>query len=140
MLWLFNRNGSSPLSRGILQHLIRPPSTRRIIPALAGNTGTTPLDAWDGQDHPRSRGEYPGRYRSRRLEVGSSPLSRGIQFEGAGDPVHTRIIPALAGNTRGSMLSGRFFQDHPRSRGEYATSKPAPAFVSGSSPLSRGIR
>ena len=30
--------GSSPLSRGILQHLIRDPSARGIIPALAGNT------------------------------------------------------------------------------------------------------
>ena len=38
MLWLFNRNGSSPLSRGIPGADTMDHATIRIIPALAGNT------------------------------------------------------------------------------------------------------
>ena len=50
--------GSSPLSRGIRasQRGMRP--WLGIIPALAGNTASTPAPGrWSG-DHPRSRGEY----------------------------------------------------------------------------------
>ena len=52
---------------------------------------------------------------------------------------HPRIIPALAGNTRGRLLWSDGPRDHPRSRGEYASESILRACQGGSSPLSRGI-
>ena len=72
---------------------------KRIIPALAGNTGstsTTPTTLWD---HPRSRGEYREIHGPAVASSGSSPLSRGIQTEEMFIQRYRRIIPALAGNT-----------------------------------------
>ena len=50
-------------------------------------------------DHPRSRGEYVSGAIPRGMYGGSSPLSRGILMKGLLLSLHTRIIPALAGNT-----------------------------------------
>ena len=50
--------GSSPLSRGIPSHLVPQSSPGRIIPALAGNTGSMVTLRFGTSDHPRSRGEY----------------------------------------------------------------------------------
>ena len=71
--------GSSPLSRGIQSRGLRVDLSLRIIPALAGNTPSTPPTRTPPQDHPRSRGEYSGRSLRRTRQVGSSPLSRGIR-------------------------------------------------------------
>ena len=120
MLWLFNRNGSSPLSRGI-----RHPNHRRQARLL---------------DHPRSRGEYSGAGATALSRAGSSPLSRGIRLEVLRRNRAAGIIPALAGNTPPVGKSPTITTDHPRSRGEYAVTSPSPERVSGSSPLSRGIR
>ena len=54
--------------------------------------------------------------------------------------VETRIIPALAGNTAVKTVQVQFGKDHPRSRGEYYIFLFLSFGVSGSSPLSRGIR
>ena len=70
--------GSSPLSRGILPLRRRPLPWGRIIPALAGNTGTDFAGAAGTPDHPRSRGEYPRTVAAQDGVLGSSPLSRGI--------------------------------------------------------------
>ena len=51
-----------------------------------------------------------------------------------------RIIPALAGNTPCSAWLFFLRRDHPRSRGEYYTPGYHGMGVTGSSPLSRGIR
>ena len=53
--------GSSPLSRGIPPWRRRCWTSRRIIPALAGNTGFEPVASGSVADHPRSRGEYSPR-------------------------------------------------------------------------------
>ena len=50
--------GSSPLSRGILRGAPGSRARIRIIPALAGNTSSTPPTRCSRTDHPRSRGEY----------------------------------------------------------------------------------
>ena len=71
--------------------------------------------------------------------VGSSPLSRGILLEPVTLTVTSRIIPALAGNTSGSLSSRPRYADHPRSRGEYAVGCVPITRRVGSSPLSRGI-
>ena len=132
--------GSSPLSRGILHHAARDVRVRRIIPALAGNTCSPRRKTHPPGDHPRSRGEYLEAYGLTVWQLGSSPLSRGIRngkMDGSG---LGGIIPALAGNTAAARRSCTRLRDHPRSRGEYASSVSFPSQPTGSSPLSRGIR
>ena len=133
------RSGSSPLSRGILQEPGSHLRNIRIIPALAGNTRpATPVSACT-PDHPRSRGEYGDAAKSMMGAMGSSPLSRGIPR--ADHPIlgPHRIIPALAGNTYSSDRRCCRSWDHPRSRGEYASTTNSTTTRDGSSPLSRGI-
>ena len=135
-----NPHGSSPLSRGIRDPTVLAGPSRRIIPALAGNTHSEGSNSQNPRDHPRSRGEYPlGTPRWLR-PYGSSPLSRGIRDR----PPHHRafpgIIPALAGNTSPSAARTRAMSDHPRSRGEYIETVIRELADDGSSPLSRGIR
>ena len=131
--------GSSPLSRGILAAGRGSRRTARIIPALAGNTGSGSSRPNRGWDHPRSRGECgvpapitPG-------SAGSSPLSRGILRTGRPSSWARGIIPALAGNTHSSSSLTRPRRDHPRSRGEYRSLTVSNREGDGSSPLSRGI-
>ena len=52
--------GSSPLSRGIRDPTVLAGPSRRIIPALAGNTQANDVMIVAAADHPRSRGEYRG--------------------------------------------------------------------------------
>ena len=131
--------GSSPLSRGILRHTVGHPASKRIIPALAGNTRQVEWRPSSGTDHPRSRGEYLRSMQSPRGIVGSSPLSRGILRLGLTSRTGLRIIPALAGNTHSATVWVRNPEDHPRSRGEYGAASRDQAKACGSSPLSRGI-
>ena len=72
-------HGSSPLSRGILFAAIGELFTWRIIPALAGNTGSLEFLPDQYMDHPRSRGEYVDYIEPGEPDGGSSPLSRGIR-------------------------------------------------------------
>ena len=132
--------GPSPLSRGIRGAVAPGPVGLRIIPALAGNTADTSSTPRIGQDHPRSRGEYPLVLRCFVAPRGSSPLSRGIRARVHGALRARRIIPALAGNTvrRANTLNPS--TDHPRSRGEYWRAWDSSSRYPGSSPLSRGIR
>ena len=131
--------GSSPLSRGIHLDPIPKSIWVGIIPALAGNTGQQIHERWCRRDHPRSRGEYARGTFYRPPQLGSSPLSRGIQPRRGGSESGEGIIPALAGNT--FSRSSLFFWswDHPRSRGEYLSPTPGALQLVGSSPLSRGI-
>ena len=112
----------------------------RIIPALAGNTDSSVAVRCGARDHPRSRGEYLTRAEYVFGEDGSSPLSRGILGQFLHAAGGFRIIPALAGNTRGSVGDRFRRRDHPRSRGEYTSSPHPKDQKNGSSPLSRGIR
>ena len=111
--------GSSPLSRGILDH----------------DTLTRSAAA----DHPRSRGEYTNPVAGLRIVGGSSPLSRGILLRGRTPGRRRRIIPALAGNTCQMADPAAVPADHPRSRGEYSGRPRDSRGHRGSSPLSRGI-
>ena len=91
--------GSSPLSRGILQHHAQALTSPGIIPALAGNTACAWMARPSGPDHPRSRGEYSPLRPVAAGGGGSSPLSRGILHRRVPSTPSVRIIPALAGNT-----------------------------------------
>ena len=132
--------GSSPLSRGIPGAAAFRVEGLRIIPALAGNTRRFARGCCQNRDHPRSRGEYKMSVRMAVSGAGSSPLSRGIRFRRFRAGGGGRIIPALAGNTLQEMLDGPPRPDHPRSRGEYASTRSVSRTGEGSSPLSRGIR
>ena len=90
-------------------------------------------------DHPRSRGEYRAKRCTFSQHIGSSPLSRGILNTNQIVQSNTRIIPALAGNTRLGKPQFRGSWDHPRSRGEYLSLVLLYSYWCGSSPLSRGI-
>mgnify|MGYP000924923138 CR=1 FL=1 len=113
-----HQQGSSPLSRGILLRSCRSFFFVRIIPALAGNTSSVAPIAVDGQDHPRSRGEYnPLVYVIMHL-LGSSPLSRGIPDRACVRGALSRIIPALAGNTANAVrIENPYMGSSPLSRG-----------------------
>ena len=131
--------GSSPLARGLraLAGPGRAPS--RIIPARAGFTRPLTGPAVASRDHPRSRGVYSGWRGLSFAPRGSSPLARGLHRPRHHHHRRRRIIPARAGFTepRPACAPGR--QDHPRSRGVYATISAAVMVVIGSSPLARGL-
>ena len=91
--------------------------------------------------------------------MGSSPLTRGIQYYNAHTPLGQRFIPAHAGNKKKQATitcQNRFIPAHagntsltqalelstwvhPRSRGEYARKQSDCVRSAGSSPLTRGI-
>ena len=118
--YVHDASGSSPLSRGIRADSKGGPEFGRIIPALAGNTMAMGDARCLLTDHPRSRGEYQLNHYLGKLQTGSSPLSRGIRRARAGKLPIRRIIPALAGNTDQENRGTKIWEDHPRSRGEYA--------------------
>ena len=70
---------------------------------------------------------------------GSSPLARGLRRTASSPRLRGRIIPARAGFTRQGGMGRPSGWDHPRSRGVYSPHGSAPACLSGSSPLARGL-
>ena len=70
---------------------------------------------------------------------GSSPLARGLPGQGGQVVEFLGIIPARAGFTPRPGGPSSWSADHPRSRGVYAQSICAPATMTGSSPLARGL-
>ena len=73
--------GSSPLARGLRAATLGDDPARGIIPARAGSTGGVNLQTFETEDHPRSRGVYPGSMRRISAKRGSSPLARGLRRE-----------------------------------------------------------
>ena len=142
---IVSRNqGSSPLARGLQMYALTSKPRPGIIPARAGFTHrgasrsrvqedhprsrgvyrSVPRRSTPDTDHPRSRGVYAVRSSSTMsggttIEVGSSPLARGLHLHHSGNGVDVRIIPARAGFTGTARLS--------------RASRP------GSSPLARGL-
>ena len=112
--------GSSPLARGLRPRPGGGPIAMRIIPARAGFTTPLRPATAAGTDHPRSRGVYADRVAYLMVDMGSSPLARGLPHSAGCVSTTTRIIPARAGFT-------------------YSTDATVPATV-GSSPLARGLR
>ena len=111
----------------------------RIIPARAGFTARTHARQRREQDHPRSRGVYVVRKPKTKIQLGSSPLARGLPPIPGTNSRGLGIIPARAGFTRPGPGRGRGRADHPRSRGVYQGTTPHRPSAAGSSPLARGL-
>ena len=131
--------GSSPLARGLLSNIYSYLISIRIIPARAGFTSPLARGSLLIGDHPRSRGVYDRQSATGSQTQGSSPLARGLRGGGTWSWFLSGIIPARAGFTgeRRRPAAGR--QDHPRSRGVYATPEAEIGAGAGSSPLARGL-
>ena len=132
--------GSSPLARGLPAVLPEADGGRRIIPARAGFTLTSPPIRCLLSDHPRSRGVYAAVLLACWSYGGSSPLARGLPAVRARGRRVSRIIPARAGFTTSRAWPRAPSEDHPRSRGVYFLSVSQRRVIAGSSPLARGLQ
>ena len=130
--------GSSPLARGTPCFLECGYGSQRFIPACAGNSGTKLRCFVMFSVHPRLRGELQAGYESHNAVIGSSPLARGTPGRSNRDSRQCRFIPACAGNSFLSPLSGLTISVHPRLRGELFYVGTAAKNNFGSSPLARG--
>ena len=116
------------------------PGRTGIIPARAGFTAGCSGGRGSGWDHPRSRGVYSVYDIMPHYATGSSPLARGLPVDHSRERGRPRIIPARAGFTWSRHHADDRARDHPRSRGVYMQYLPRMTFVSGSSPLARGLQ
>ena len=90
--------GSSPRMRGT-QLLREPqPTSKRFIPAHAGNAYSVRLPEWLITVHPRACGERAPKLDIKGAKYGSSPRMRGTRFQALVDRGQSRFIPAHAGN------------------------------------------
>ena len=91
--------GSSPPVRGTLGPWSKPTPDLRFIPACAGNTDLSHLEAELATVHPRLCGEHLPRRTLPRYPPGSSPPVRGTLCGTPYNTIAERFIPACAGNT-----------------------------------------
>ena len=132
--------GSSPLTRGKRGRSREWLSSLGLIPAHAGKTRNAGgLEVPRGA-HPRSRGENFARVPVGKTCAGSSPLTRGKPLPCTRNTRTARLIPAHAGKTNSSRITGHMWAAHPRSRGENYAIADLFSRKQGSSPLTRGKR
>ena len=131
--------GSSPLARGLQREPRKILLEVRIIPARAGFTRIPGGVILRETDHPRSRGVYLACLNESGLDLGSSPLARGLRVNIKRKTREIRIIPARAGFTNDAGFDTGDARDHPRSRGVYSLYQAAQRGDAGSSPLARGL-
>ena len=130
--------GSSPLTRGKRKTINAGMVEKRLIPAHAGKTCIRSGSLPRYKAHPRSRGENFSVFPFGLSGAGSSPLTRGKLLRCRGGRWVCRLIPAHAGKTIAAFADWATSTAHPRSRGENEGDEVAEAYVSGSSPLTRG--
>ena len=132
------RRGSSPLARGTRNWNRTCLHIDGLIPARAGNTGSSGRCTTGEGAHPRSRGEHATDRGMGVAVMGSSPLARGTPDSRTLAPPSGGLIPARAGNTVGVDTTAGRPRAHPRSRGEHIPGVARIPVKSGSSPLARG--
>ena len=132
--------GSSPRGRGIPPIPVPHVTSRRLIPAWAGNTVRTVWVCGFPGAHPRVGGEY-GVVGCVPVGCGgSSPRGRGILFLIDSQSLLGGLIPAWAGNTLRCAPMTVMGTAHPRVGGEYSRWSVTISTERGSSPRGRGIR
>ena len=130
--------GSSPRTRGTGATAGRARAGRRFIPAHAGNSKQCRSRSLWAPVHPRARGEQCCRASLSIAVSGSSPRTRGTVERAQGLFVHTRFIPAHAGNRVSESNRVPLEPVHPRARGEQLATYVSIATANGSSPRTRG--
>ena len=133
-----DEHGSSPPARGTYSRQTVYATTRRFIPACAGNISQNPRSRTCTPVHPRLRGEHSWPVGSQCLYVGSSPPARGTSLAIYQKLINDRFIPACAGNIRRCWPPRRFWPVHPRLRGEHSIMARYRKTGVGSSPPARG--
>ena len=117
--WRHTRDpGSSPHTRGTLDLLKEKSVFLRLIPAHAGNSTTGSGFIGLITAHPRTRGELCAGQQDPQGLAGSSPHTRGTQFNKIALQNRARLIPAHAGNSTEALLLLITNAAHPRTRGE----------------------
>ena len=130
--------GSSPRWRGALARDLDAELHGGIIPALAGSTRQSHQWMCRRSDHPRVGGEHGSRPKRVINWYGSSPRWRGAPSAWVDKHNRQRIIPALAGSTRGAGRQVGLLPDHPRVGGEHRSMSLSSSGSAGSSPRWRG--
>ena len=138
LMRVFYLCGSSPPTRGTRGSCSLLPSTRRFIPAHAGNTARSPPPLPASAVHPRPRGEHKPIFLNNIYNSGSSPPTRGTLFRFVPLDVRPRFIPAHAGNTAAHSPPLPASAVHPRPRGEHRRYFSTTYTIPGSSPPTRG--
>jgi len=133
-------SGSSPRTRGTPRRPSWTGRSSRIIPAHAGNARRWRVSRALTPDHPRARGERTSTRPISSPKGGSSPRTRGTLVEGQRQLGRRRIIPAHAGNASRPIAAAGPTPDHPRARGERASTGSIDSPNDGSSPRTRGTR
>ena len=132
--------GSSPRGRGTRDVHGYEATQRRFIPAWAGNTFGCRTRAPSRAVHPRVGGEHQTCEQSKFQRIGSSPRGRGTPSQKTMKLMHTRFIPAWAGNTPLYLASHKIGTVHPRVGGEHPGPGGDVDLKYGSSPRGRGTR
>ena len=111
-------HGSPPRVRGKPHCELQEPAGRRITPACAGKTVSSPSPCFVTADHPRVCGENDAFASSGEVVAGSPPRVRGKQNQIKRSRLAFRITPACAGKTKASFQEDGRRADHPRVCGE----------------------
>ncbi len=135
---IFIAGGLSPLARGTRITMSIRYSTRRFIPAGAGNTSKKQLGLTRRTVYPRWRGEHLEAFDTSDSVYGLSPLARGTRPAPVKIGCGNRLIPAGAGNTSAPGRCIFWDSAYPRWRGEHTPATSMIADAGGLSPLARG--
>ena len=133
------REGSSPLARGLRASACPRTLSAWIIPARAGSTTYCDDVAFGRWDHPRSRGVYHLVCWLFAFSTGSSPLARGLRPTMCAGLILRGIIPARAGSTDRRHVRERYGRIIPARAGSTYGDLPEQMVEQGSSPLARGL-
>ncbi len=113
-------------------------SSKRFIPAGAGNTYAGRVAIDNGAVYPRWRGEHRQGTSKPLTRCGLSPLARGTRPGDIYQNSWRRFIPAGAGNTIRWRRFLQFLPVYPRWRGEHGEANKIMTYMRGLSPLARG--
>ncbi len=125
--------GSSPRARGTVLSAQAAIPEQRFIPACAGNSPPSTTGCCPSTVHPRVRGEQVGPPSPSSPSVGSSPRARGTGQSRTCRGLHSRFIPACAGNSPVRLRHTSRPSVHPRVRGEQASTSFCQRPLAGSS-------
>ena len=136
----FLRSGSSPRVRGTHISFSQSKTSKRFIPAGAGNTSGQVVVQSSSSVHPRGCGEHVFDTYESALACGSSPRVRGTPGNFGIIAVAKRFIPAGAGNTFLTPTNLPWPAVHPRGCGEHHAAPVQQPLDFGSSPRVRGTQ